>query len=241
MCTLVTRKVTFPMTSSFSLMRNVPLEDGRWWYTWPLRRNIGIMRREMERGALWGTKSRFRLFFLSLSNEKKDDLMEGKMVWLQCDLCDREVSQKCWNTSLGTTSRKNDTWLWNLYIYIDEHKVDMEYTGISVIGVDRRTVGHTFLQAAPGCILKWWINISAVWKIHSIKIMETWLSQGKKLLCGRLTNGDANATFCWETWVSLVVSCCNIVVIILKDIVSDCGIGAQGVLLIGNSPGEYEE
>lgn len=131
MCTLkVTRRVTSPMTSSsFSLIRNVFPEDG------DAHDPCG------ETSTLWGQRWKEELcegpradsdFSLSLSNEKKNGVMERKMVRLQRDFWDREVSQ----VSRGYEVSKF------ILIFKHKYKVDMQHTGISVRGVNGRTVEH---------------------------------------------------------------------------------------------------
>lgn len=84
-------------------MRNVPLENG----------DGNVHDPHVETSVLWGESWKEEIreeprvgsgFSSSLSNEKKDGMVEGKMVHLQRDLYDTEVSQECWNTSLEATS-----------------------------------------------------------------------------------------------------------------------------------------
>lgn len=153
----------------FPLWENVSLEDGDGDAHDPCRKTL----------ALWGGRWKEELrkgqksvpdFFSSLSNEKTDGVMEGKIVRLQRDLCDRKVLQKCSNSSC-LPQAKTDTWSWNLIYTSFKHKykVDMLQTSVSVRGVHRRTAGHVCLQATLGCVLKRWINIRAVWKKDGIK------------------------------------------------------------------------
>lgn len=125
----------------------------RWWCAWPLG----------ETSALWGGRLKEELregprvgsgFSSSLSNEKKDDVMEGKMVPLLRELCDREVSQEP-QARMLTRGYEISTFI---LLFKDDHKVDMEHTGIRGAsegsGVSWQTVGHIWPLAAPACILK---------------------------------------------------------------------------------------
>lgn len=97
-------------------MKDVLLEDG----------DGNVHDPQVETSVFWGERWKEELregprvgsgFSSSLSNEKKDGMVEGKMVHLQRDLYDTEVSQECWNTSLEATSQKAD---WFIFILKDE-------------------------------------------------------------------------------------------------------------------------
>lgn len=171
MCTLkVTRRVTSPITlSSPFLMRIVPLEDG----------NGDVRNPSGETSALWGGRwkealregPRVSTAFLWVCQIKR------RMAWWMGKwsnytmISGTEKFHKCAET-LVWGPHAPPYWLtpgYGLYPYFQRQIWSRHGAyGVRVKGDDGQTVGHICLKAAPGCVLKQRMSISAVWNIHSL-------------------------------------------------------------------------